>query len=599
MLVEDRFEQPLGNPTLLLPGEVNGEIAEASNAAAPNVTTSVPAVEAAIALDADAVSGGAGSGDGVSIATIIENIPADGTLTQEPSTENGGDAIIKAKIEGVLDSGKLSSSMDSDASTCAPTAHVGTPATCHQCGSEALELFVDHTDLNRYCERCWVEYYGQHPSRCESQPLVSVEVMEIWPEDRLVQQWEEMPIAGWPPVQMQQLYGASEAEGEIWSSVAVRVRRDIVGPHAREQSNVDRPYTDELLARRYRCRSVVGEGHFTKAFLADDTKEGISVCVKRHRGLSVEALADLMVIGRRLHEVDTSAVLFPRLIDAFFDIVGYTVESLLEGSNCLALAAANPDHFLDLGNLRSVAADALKGLAALADAGVVHNDIKPDNLIWTEVHAPSNDAAVPGIKPQVRIVDFGCARLEEPGRNWSLAEGGAGHLGKWSPEMTLRLPITHKGDVWGLAVSLCELHCGRCVWRDEADTAEVVLAQALGLSNQRDGLPTSMLKRSPLDIRQLYSPQPKHFPVRRNILGYFEALQPVLWGLDQVLGENWREVGKGEFGDFLQTALVVDPVYRPSAAELLESCSFVASTHSELGTLPASDLVAEPDTELM
>ena len=33
----------------------------------------------------------------------------------------------------------------------------------------------------------------------------------------------------------------------------------------------------------------------------------------------------------------------------------------------------------------------------------------------------------------------------------ALAEGGAGHLGKWSPEMTLRLPIGHRSDIWGAA----------------------------------------------------------------------------------------------------------------------------------------------------
>merc|ERR1719440_2235645 len=116
-------------------------------------------------------------------------------------------------------------------------------------------------------------------------------------------------------------------------------------------------------------------------------------------------------------------------------------------------------------------------------------------------------SAPPDRQPKVRIVDFGCARLdqrEEPGRNWSLAEGGAGHLGKWSPEMVLRLPISHRGDVWGVAISLCELHCGRAVWCNEGDTAEIVLAQLLGLCDLRAGVPASLLRRSPLDVRKLY-----------------------------------------------------------------------------------------------
>lgn len=179
----------------------------------------------------------------------------------------------------------------------------------------------------------------------------------------------------------------------------------------------------------------------------------------------------------------------------------------------------------------------------------------------------------------MRIVDFGCARLDsraEPGQNWSLVEGGAGHLGKWSPEMTLRLPITHCSDVWGLAVSLCELHSGRSVWQSESDTAEAVLAQALGLCNLPDGIPASLMRRSPVDIRQLYTPAPRHLPLHKNILGELEVLQPVSLGLEQVLGQCWSEEGKGALHELLQAALVMDPAYRPSAADLLESCSFVA-----------------------
>jgi len=229
----------------------------------------------------------------------------------------------------------------------------------------------------------------------------------------------------------------------------------------------------------------------------------------------------------------------------------------------------------------------------LAQAGVVHNDVKPDNLIWTDFGSVSHVsntggadegagcglaiAVVPNAK--VRIVDFGCARLdswEDNGRNWSLAEGGAGHLGKWSPEMTLRLHITHKNDVWGLAISLCELHSSRAVWRSEADTAEVVLAQCLGLCGHMEGMPLSLLRRSPLDITQLYTPGPSFFPVRRLTDGTLEALRPCKYGLDQVLGKGWHTGPKSEFGKLLNAMLVADPECRPSASVLLETVKFVA-----------------------
>mmetsp|Transcript_13405 Transcript_13405/g.31482 ORF Transcript_13405/g.31482 Transcript_13405/m.31482 type:complete len:653 (+) Transcript_13405:75-2033(+) len=472
---------------------------------------------------------------------------------------------------------------DSEASTTAPGALQLASMVCHQCRTEGVETYLDSSDMNRYCETCWESYYGVLPSRSEVPPLVPIEVAVLWPEDRLARAWAEVGLSGWPPpaVIPQQVVGGDGVDGEMWSKINVRVRRDIVGPHARDHvSGNGVPQAGELIAGRYLCKILVGEGHFTKAFLADDLQTGQSVCLKRHRNLSVEALADLFVLGRRMQEVDEGGKFFPQITDAFYDLVGFTVESYVEGQNCFAIAHANPSFFDDMRTLRQVALGALRGLVLLDQAGIVHNDMKADNLIWVgPINAPSSDGKASFLDAMVRIVDFGCARLdqrEEFGRNWSLAEGGAGHLGKWSPEMTLRLPITHRSDVWGVSVSLCELHCGRVAWRNEADTAEVVLAESLGLCGLRDGVPSSLLRRSPLDVRLLYTPAPKHLPLRRNALGQLEALQPLHWGLEQVLGAKWRDNRKAEFGELLQCCLIVDPLCRPSAAQVLDCCRFLA-----------------------
>jgi serine/threonine protein kinase len=545
------------------------------------------------------------------LGTPLEGCP-EVTLEAGLEEENGPLEDVKASLEAEApletllpqktanqeDSGKFSTSMDSTASTCTPAAlassHTG--AVCHNCGCEAGDLFVDSTDNNRYCERCWVDYYGQSPTR-ELQPLVHVEVQEYWYEDRLAQIWSENLLPGWPPP-VALAAPSTPYEGELWSNVSIRVRRDIVGSHAREQCHGDRPYAGEVLAGRFRVKNSVGEGHFTKAYLADDLTTGAQVCLKRHRSLTVEALADLVVIGRRIEDIDSGGYLFPKLLAAFYDLATITVESLIKGRNCLSVSQRDPTFFHDMGHLRVVAQGALDGLVHLDRAAVVHNDVKPDNLLWVE------GPLVGGVQVEptsVRIVDFGCARLdqrEEPGRNWSLAEGGAGHLGKWSPEMTLRLPITHRGDVWGLAVSLCELHCGRFVWRNEADTAEVVLAQALGLCGLTEGIPSSLLRRSPLDVRLLYTPAPVHLPLRRNSLGQLEALRPSAFGLEQILGASWRKNGKRDFGDFLQTALIIDPAHRPAASQLLERCKFVSfSVDEPSASLSSSDEGAQAVVE--
>jgi len=607
--------EPLGQPAMLVPGSVN---VDETHEVAPASVESIPAhhqaaqdisppelVTEQASNDPAHINIETEVGDTVSVATVIVDTgqPAEQSVedtakqaddpTQDAAKQvdassqdivkNAETPTVETNIEDEAtkkkdqDDGKMTGTMISDASTATPAANTAPAMKCHQCGEEKSEdvpLYIDQNDLQRYCGKCWEMYYGYNPAAMPTQrtantALVPVVASEPWMDSKLAQAWAEKPIAGWPPCHFpsaHQWVAASDGENEVWSSVAVRVRREIVGSHAREHNNLDRPVRDEVLRRRYKCKQLCGEGHFTKAFLAEDLKEGGFVCVKRHRNLSVDALCDFLVLGTRLREVDEDGAFFPRLVDAFYDIVGFTVETLLDGTNLLNLMKNKPGFFNDLKNLRYVAQDGMRGLQKLERAGIVHNDVKADNLMWLET--PQGAA-----QTRVRIVDFGCARLdcrEEPaGRNWALGEGGAGHLGKWSPEMVLRLPIDHKADVWGFTICLCELHCQRNAWRSEADTAEVILAQGLGLANQQDGIPLAMIKRSGLDIRLLYTPQPKHFPLRRSVMGMLEVLRPQNWGLEQVLGDNWREI-KGDLGRLLEAALVIDPMERPSASELLE-----------------------------
>lgn len=402
--------------------------------------------------------------------------------------------------------------------------------------------------------------------------MVDVVDGKLFADHELLFAWIEKPISNWPPrMAPSRPVNAADSDptkiGKSLWPVKVTVNPGLVGSHARQNSCHDRPIPGEVLCERYRIENVVGAGHFTRAYLATDISTEKKVCIKRHNGLTMELLTDLLTIGKRIESVDPEGKVFPQLADAFFDMVGYTVETLLEGRNCLETARSDPSHFKNVNNLRIVAQGGFAGLKLLAEAGVVHCDVKPDNIMWTD----SKESG-----PMVRIVDFGCSRLDrrlESGRNWALAEGGAGHLGKWAPEMVLRLPISDRADVWGLAIALLELHCGRFMWNTEADTAEFMLAQSLGLANAQNGLHEDMLRRSPLDIRQLYTPHPSHFPVQR--LGAapgarHKELRPATWGLECVLGPKatWDDEKK-VFADFATSALIIDPEERPSAAQLL------------------------------
>lgn len=448
---------------------------------------------------------------------------------------------------------------------------------CDAC-NQKTECTQDPTDLGWYCESRWISYYGAPPGTESSymflhtNRLVKVKDGRVWPEVELLSAWNAHPIPKWPPRMPPcgpvSVEGGDPTQiGDAWVPVQIHVNPGLVGQWARQCTREYRPYPGEILCKKYKIEHAVGAGHFTRAYLATDLETNTKVCIKRHGGLTVELMTDLLTISRRVESVDPEGQCFSRLIEAFFDMVGYTVETLFEGRNCMEICRSNPLHFKDLKNLRTVAVGCLRGLSLLCDAGVVHCDMKADNFMWTK----GTDGST-----VVRLVDFGCSRLDsrlENGRNWAFAEGGAGHIGKWAPEMMLRLPITDKADVWGQAVALLELYSGRNMWNEEEDTVEYMLAQALGLVNQKAGLPEKLLRRSPLDIRQLYTPSPAYFPVQRMGVAphvRFKELRPATWGLSCILGDETKwDKTKKQLADYVLKAMALDPEDRPHAVDLM------------------------------
>jgi tetratricopeptide (TPR) repeat protein len=130
-----------------------------------------------------------------------------------------------------------------------------------------------------------------------------------------------------------------------------------------------------------------------------------------------------------------------------------------------------------LGERRSIAAilgvfvQAGRGLAAAHDAGVVHRDFKPENVLI------DGD----GAEPRVRVVDFGLAR-SAAGRPTEGAAGDSTWMGTpayMSPEQLLRRPVDARSDQFSFCVALHEALTGRHPFgADEPGTAgEQVLAR--------------------------------------------------------------------------------------------------------------------------
>ncbi|HEX3773242.1 MAG TPA: serine/threonine-protein kinase, partial [Polyangiaceae bacterium] len=127
----------------------------------------------------------------------------------------------------------------------------------------------------------------------------------------------------------------------------------------------------------------------------------------------------------------------------------YLVMELLKGE----LLADLLDRKRELGTrpTLSLAAQTAAGLGALHSAGIIHCDLKPENLFVT---------SAPGAPKRIKILDFGLAEVQGQ-RAASEAPSVRGTAQYMAPEQVLGDPVDARTDVYALGVVMFRMLTGQ------------------------------------------------------------------------------------------------------------------------------------------
>ena len=204
------------------------------------------------------------------------------------------------------------------------------------------------------------------------------------------------------------------------------------------------------LADRYRVEREIGHGGMATVYLARDVKHGRAVAIKVLRPELAQAVGG----ERFLREINIAAQLqsphiLPLLDSGEADGLLFYVMPYVEGDSLRGRLAR--DGALPPSEAMRLFRDIVDGVAHAHRQGVVHRDLKPDNVMIAERHA--------------LVVDFGVAKaMRDATAHHDLTSIGIslGTPTYMAPEQAAADPDTdHRADIYALGVMAYEMLSGK------------------------------------------------------------------------------------------------------------------------------------------
>lgn len=224
----------------------------------------------------------------------------------------------------------------------------------------------------------------------------------------------------------------------------------------------------------YRILEKLGAGGMGEVYLAEDMKLGRKVAIKI---LSEEYTTNKDRLHRFEQEASAASNLNHPNILTIHEVGAddgrhFIATEFIDGVTLRRKAA---DSHLETLEILDIAVQVASALEEAHAAGIVHRDIKPDNIMVRR-------------NGYVKVLDFGLAKLTESAADRSPSDGEAatrvmvqtdagvvmGTSHYMSPEQTRGKPVDARSDIWSLGVVIYELAAGRTPFSGETSTDVIV-----------------------------------------------------------------------------------------------------------------------------
>jgi serine/threonine-protein kinase len=226
-----------------------------------------------------------------------------------------------------------------------------------------------------------------------------------------------------------------------------------------------------ILARKWRIEERLGSGSSATVYRAEHWNNGRRVAVKvlhPDSARSAQSRTRFLREGRLANDIKHEGVVGVIDDGETDDGCPFLIMDLLEGETLDQQRKASPEGRLPIRDAVNACLAVLDVLAVAHEAGIVHRDIKPQNLFVTK-------------SGRLKLLDFGIAgAVERGGTGVTRTSAGLGTPLFMAPEqITGDRTIDARADIWGVGATLYFLVAGRFPFE------RILLAEYLAATRER------------------------------------------------------------------------------------------------------------------